>query len=264
VLRATRTLEIVILFDAWRCAPFSSFPMSLPKLTSLSTQTLSLLLERQRLQTLSPSPRSAGLTQAPQITKNLTQLRAGIIELEENEGRTDAVTLLRSQFERMRSMLGDGGHVESLDAEDGSESSGPSSSLTHVQHAVASIGKSAKEFASSTAYTPYTDDPEEESDPNMMLQTQRQLMDEQDEHLDRLSHSINRQHHISLQMNDELDVHAGLLEELDTDLDNTDNRLRGARRRLDWFARAAKENSSAFMIAVLIVVLLILIIVFKT
>ena len=66
---------------------------------------------------------------------------------------------------------------------------------------------------------------------------------DQDEHLDRLSQSINRQHHISLQMNDELDVHAGLLEELDTDLDNTDNRLRGARRRLDWFAKAAKENS---------------------
>lgn len=47
-------------------------------------------------------------------------------------------------------------------------------------------------------------------------------------------------------MNDELDVHAGLLEELDTDLDNTDNRLRGARRRLDWFAKAAKENSQCY------------------
>ena len=48
-------------------------------------------------------------------------------------------------------------------------------------------------------------------------------------------------------MNDELDVHVGLLEELDTDLDNTDNRLRGARRRLDWFARAAKENSECYL-----------------
>ena len=102
----------------------SSCPMSLPKLTSLSTQTLSLLLERQRLQTLSPSPRSAGLTQAPQITKNLTQLRAGIIELEENEGRTEAVTLLRSQFERMRSMLGDGGHVERYVVSNSSSASG--------------------------------------------------------------------------------------------------------------------------------------------
>ena len=69
----------------------------------------------------------------------------------------------------------------SLDTEDGGESSGPSVSLGHGQLSITSFGggplKSAKEFASSAAYTPYTDDPEEPSDPNMMLQTQRQLMD---------------------------------------------------------------------------------------
>lgn len=118
-------LEIVVITVLTSgAARRSSCSMSLPKLTSLSTQTLSLLLERQRLQTLSPSPRSAGLTQAPQITKNLTQLRAGIIELEENEGRTEAVTLLRSQFERMRSMLGDGGHVERYVVSNSSSASG--------------------------------------------------------------------------------------------------------------------------------------------
>jgi len=251
--------------------------MSLPKLTSLSTQTLSLLLEQHRLTSFSsfnaPPRSSSSSTQMLQITKNLTQLRAGILELEANEGRTDAVVLLRSQFERMRTMLGDGDHVESLDAENGSKSSDPSSG--HGQLPVTSIAggpspdslllRSSKEFASSAVYVPYTDDPAEEpSDPNMMLQVQRQMMDEQDEHLDQLSQSINRQHHISLQMNDELDVHAGLLEQLDADLDNTDTRLRGARRRLDWFTKAARENSSAVMIAVLILVLLILIIVFKT
>lgn len=104
--------------------------MSLPKLTSLSTQSLSLLLERQRLQSFtssSPSgasPRYAGSAQAPQITKNLTQLRAGIIELEANEGRTEAVALLRSQFERMRNMLGDGGHVERYVVSNSSSASG--------------------------------------------------------------------------------------------------------------------------------------------
>ena len=100
-------------------------------------------------------------------------------------------------------MLGDGDHVEryvvssfssasgtlfdwlcSLDAEDGSKSS----SSGHGQLPVTSIAggpapdslllKSSKEFASSTVYVPYTDDPAEEpSDPNMMLQVQRQLMD---------------------------------------------------------------------------------------
>lgn len=67
---------------------------------------------------------------------------------------------------------------------------------------------------------------------------------EQDQHLDRLSHSINRQHHISLQIGDELDVHTGLLEELDTDLDLTESRLSSARRGLDRVAKGAKENGS--------------------
>ena len=56
---------------------------SLARLTSLSTQTLSLLLERQRLQNL---PSNSTSLHAPQIVKNLQQLRAGILELEEKEG----------------------------------------------------------------------------------------------------------------------------------------------------------------------------------
>lgn len=68
-------------------------------------------------------------------------------------------------------------------------------------------------------------------------------LSEQDSHLDQLSQSINRQHHISLQINDELDVHSGLLEELDTDIDRTHSRLGNARRRLDRVATGAKENS---------------------
>ena len=84
--------------------------MSLAKLTSVSTQTLSLLLERQRLHAL-PTAVSTD-THLQQIVKNLAQLRAGVVELEANEGRTEATALLRSQFERMRSMLGDEGNVE--------------------------------------------------------------------------------------------------------------------------------------------------------
>ena len=88
---------------------------SLAKLTSQSTQTLSLLLERQRLQTLSSAP--ANSLHLPQIARNLKQLRAGIIALEEKEGANEAVRLLKSQYERMRSMLGSDGDaagVESL------------------------------------------------------------------------------------------------------------------------------------------------------
>ena len=69
---------------------------------------------------------------------------------------------------------------------------------------------------------------------------------EQDGHLDQLSHSISRQRDISFQINDELGVHAGLLEELDTELDQTDGRLSGARRRLERVARGTKENGQSF------------------
>lgn len=134
-------------------------------------------------------------------------------------------------------------------------------------------------------YAPYTDDPEAGYSNEDMLLQQRQIMDDQDVHLDNLSRSITRQRDISLQINDELDVHTGLLEGLDHDLDRTDSRLTGARRRLDRVAKGAKENGtcplhsgclkqwltwkcprpgSSVMIALLILVLLILIIVFKT
>ena len=92
--------------------------MSLPRLTALSTQTLSLLLERQRLQSLSPNAtglRSSSPLHLPQITRNLKQLRAGVLELEKKEGRTEASELLRAQYERMKGMLGVDGEEEGLE-----------------------------------------------------------------------------------------------------------------------------------------------------
>lgn len=93
------------------------------------------------------------------------------------------------------------------------------------------------------AYAPYTDDPEASYSSTEMLQMQREVMDDQDVQLDRLSRSISRQRDLSLQINDELDVHTGLLEGLDHDLDRSDSRLRGARRSLERVAAGAKANS---------------------
>lgn len=47
---------------------------------------------------------------------------------------------------------------------------------------------------------------------------------------------------MSLQINEELDVHSNLLEELDTQLDRTEGRLGRARKSLDKFARGVKSN----------------------
>jgi len=93
---------------------------------------------------------------------------------------------------------------------------------------------------------------------------QQQMMTEQDAHLDVLSQSINRQRDISIHIGSELEVHDGLLQDLDGHLDQTGGRLGSARRRLDQVARGTKNNASAVTIGSLIFVLLILIVLFKT
>jgi syntaxin 8 len=45
-----------------------------------------------------------------------------------------------------------------------------------------------------------------------------------------------------MQINDELEVHTGLLEEMDHDLDNTGIRLGRAHQRLGRVANSAKEH----------------------
>jgi len=225
--------------------------MSLAKLTAVSTKTLSLILERQRLQAL-PSYSSDGNSNGsslhyPQIKRNLNQLREGILALEGKEGSsTDATKLLQSQYERMRGMLWEEERAEipSLEIKQTSISqllSSESSAQIHITRQTA-----RDSLLSQPTFAPYTDDPElgpaEPPEPATLLQVQRLMMNEQDQRLDELSYSINRQHHISLQINDELDVHQGLLQGLESDLDNTDSRLRKARRKLDTFARGLKEN----------------------
>ncbi|KAG5351512.1 hypothetical protein C0989_006172 [Termitomyces sp. Mn162] len=260
--------------------PTSSNPnssSSLAKLTSISTLTLSLLLERQRAQTLpsfsSPSPSlnpnsnslvqnistpssissSSSSTPTPtpaaqakdslhftQITKNFVRLREGIHELERKDGKTEATRLLRTQYERMRGMLGDErGLVDSLqDEEQQQQVIAPQPTVPKPTPKVL--------VEPVSVYTPYTDeDPAsgvDNEDDNGILLQQRRMMDEQDQHLSRLSHSITRQHHISLQINDELDVHRGLLEELDTDLERTEGRLGRARRGLERVGRGVRGN----------------------
>ncbi|CDO75379.1 hypothetical protein BN946_scf184335.g5 [Trametes cinnabarina] len=239
---------------------------TLAKLTSLSTQTLSLLLERQRLQNMN----SMSL-HTPQIAKNLEQLRVGILEMESREGVSEASRLLRSQHQRMRGMLGPEADAAGIqrceEPQFPSEEQASGSSTPEPEPLVATpLNPPLVPTAVPTNadYAPYTDDPEAGYLSEDMLLEQRRIMEHQDVHLDDLSRSISRQRDISLQINDELDVHTGLLEGLDLDLDRTDSRLTHARRRLDRVARGAKENGSTLMIGLLILVLLILIIVFKT
>lgn len=71
---------------------------------------------------------------------------------------------------------------------------------------------------------------------------QQQHWDDQDQHLDALTASLNRQHEMSLQMNDELDLHHELLEGFDRDADNTGLRLGGASNQLEHLRNSLKDH----------------------
>lgn len=230
--------------------------MSLSHLTALSAQTLSQILELQRFSTLpgSPSPPSSLLGH---IARNMGALRTGILDMEADAKGREEARPMRDQWERMRNMVGTDMSIEALP---------PVRAPTPPQASPPRSPSPQRELIDDGIYRPYKDEPAEEdglTHDGMLLQ-QRQMMDEQDTHLDRLSHSIRNQRDISIQIGDELDVHTGLLESLDHELDSTQDRLGRARRRLDHVARGAKDNGSAVAIGVLILVLLILIVVFKT
>jgi len=145
--------------------------MSLAKLTALSTQTLSLLLERQRLQSLSPAVPTGDTNNPlhlPQISRNLAQLRSGILELESTGDHTEAIALLRNQHMRMREMVGSDAVVEPLPEPNVSQDDGPPSP-EKFQNTWPDVSKQV--------LTPYRDDPEAGTDPVILLREQQRLMD---------------------------------------------------------------------------------------
>jgi len=98
---------------------------------------------------------------------------------------------------------------------------------------------------------------------HQVMQLHQTIMDEQDESLDRLSESVRRQRELSIQIGDELDNQVELLDDIDDGVDRTQRRLNGAKKRLDFVARKAKDNGSLITIAVLIIILVLLIALLK-
>lgn len=228
------------------------------RLSAIGSKTLTLAMERQRLLSISPpsqsllSPaKSAGSSSSlGQITKNMTTLREGIVAIEGAQGLTKAAHTLREQYSSILSILG----------EEEAAAAGLQSLPPPPQRKVEALIPA--NVAPLEPESPFRDDPNQ-TNPDIFNQ-QTQIMRDQDTQLDTLSQSIGRQHHLSLQINDELGEQAGLLDGLDDDLDRTGNSLAKARRRLDRVSKGAKDNCSALTIGAAIFVLLLLIIIFKT
>ncbi|KAH8915168.1 hypothetical protein BT69DRAFT_1289184 [Atractiella rhizophila] len=266
-------------------------PISPARLSSLSTSTLTQLLELHRTRTLNlPSAPSL----IPTISRNLSSLRAGLDALEEEQRRLEmdpgvgeeevksseeVLIALEGQWERLKGLA----EKEGIEVVQGGRK-GKDTVLLIDDGMEDGLNMGSLHRSPTTAQAPSLPSKQEAridfSDPNELdmmdrdendlrqanqdvMMMQKQMLNDQDRSLDALSEAVSRQRDISLQISSELELHTGLLEETDFALDQTQSRMRKAQSRLDTVARKTKENAATCTIIGLIVVLLILIIVLK-
>ncbi|KAI3645522.1 hypothetical protein MP228_008450 [Amoeboaphelidium protococcarum] len=106
-------------------------------------------------------------------------------------------------------------------------------------------------------------DSEQINDAQQLNGVHLQIIEEQDSQLDSLYNVVVNQKHIGIEISDELDNQAELLDRLEGNVDGTQDRLAGARRRLDNIYRTSKEKGSLCLILTLIIVVIVLIVVIK-
>ena len=127
----------------------------------------------------------------------------------------------------------------------------------------------AHEEANRAALFPYRDEPDGAPDHTSLDNQQiheyhKNVLQEQDEQLDRLGDSIGRQRELSIQIGDELDEHVQMLDEVEVHMDRQLSKMGKARKSLGNVARKAKDNKQITVILVLIIVLVLLIIILKS
>ncbi|KFA78272.1 hypothetical protein S40288_02645 [Stachybotrys chartarum IBT 40288] len=247
------------------------------------------LLERQRAQTLNLEADDA---HDGHVARSLEQFRDGLAALrrEKEDGDEAAVSLLDDSLPSLQKQYDD------LTAQfhGFANPSNTSSTLTHPNstaltsdfaHATSVPAPSRKPSKtvrfSDTPPSPseqlfggYRDDPSADDTAgyadeaaeigNQQLhQYHSQILQQQDEQLDRLGESIGRQRELSMHIGDELDNHVAMLDEVDVAVDRHQSRLDRARKMLGKVARGAGENKQMTAIVVLIIILVLLIAVLK-
>ncbi|WPG98972.1 Hypothetical protein R9X50_00177400 [Acrodontium crateriforme] len=240
------------------------------------------LLERQRAIVLNLEPNK----QDPQITRSLDELQDGIEQLESdaNDDTTIADTeRLRKQYEELYTQF-HGKSAPSAEIRtpnnkslkgdfDAAQSRGDRSSRKNVRFRDdpgAPEQEDAVEAANRAALFDgdrYRDEPalpdHSELDNQQIHAYHSQVLQEQDEQLDVLGQSIGRQRILGIQMGDELDEQAEMLDDMERGVDRHTTTLDRARRRLGDVARKSKGNWSWITIGILICILVLLLIILK-
>ncbi|KAJ4269739.1 hypothetical protein NW762_001407 [Fusarium torreyae] len=246
------------------------------------------LLERQRAKNLNIE----GDSQDGHISRSFDQFRDGLASLREEEQRLtlegdstgasnllDSITSLQKQLDDLTTQF------------QGHPSSSATETLTHpnseeladdFEHATSTSPTSRKpktvrfsdtpSSPSAELFGPYRDDPSDSAgyqdeaqgmNNQQIHQYHAQILEQQDEQLDRLGESIGRQRELSMQIGDELDSHVAMLDEVEAVTDRHQSRLDRASRMLGKVARGAGENKQMTTIVVLIIILVLLIAILK-
>ncbi|KAF4464818.1 SNARE complex subunit (Syn8) [Fusarium albosuccineum] len=246
------------------------------------------LLERQRAKSLNLD----GDSQDGHISRSLDQFRDGLANLREEEQRlteagdapaasdlADSISNLQKQLDDLSTQFQ--GHPTSSTA---ATISHPNSEelADDFEHAASTSPSSRKpktvrfsdtpSSPSAELFGPYRDDPSDSAgyqDEASGMSNQQiheyhaQILEQQDEQLDRLGESIGRQRELSMQIGDELDSHVAMLDEVEDVTDRHQSRLDRASRVLGKVARGASENKQMTTIVVLIIILVLLIAILK-
>ena len=243
------------------------------------------LLERQRAQSLNLDPNPS---QDSNISRSLESLRESLEALESKQPDNDSLPEIRRQYNDLSKRFQ--GESSTTAEATLSQPNNPSLRSDFVQAQTrSSIDESQK---ATNKNVRFRDNPSQESldpaeeanrsalfqeryrdeqppDPTTDMSNQQvheyhqQVMQDQDDQLDRLGESIGRQRYLGMQISDELEGQIALLDEVDRGVDRHQSRLDGAKRRLNKVSEKAKANWGMTTIIVLIVILVLLIIVLK-
>ncbi|KAL9441701.1 hypothetical protein AB3S75_020240 [Citrus x aurantiifolia] len=90
---------------------------------------------------------------------------------------------------------------------------------------------------------------------------QRQIMREQDEGLEKLEETVVSTKHIALAVNEELDLHTRLIDDLDQHVDVTDSRLRRVQKNLAILNKRTKGGCTCMCMLLAVIGIVVLVVV---
>ncbi|KAL7820538.1 hypothetical protein V8C44DRAFT_316949 [Trichoderma aethiopicum] len=245
------------------------------------------LLEWQRAKALNPDDDSL----SGDISRSFDQLRNGIASLDQESARlqqagdqmgaqaiAESLPALHKQFDDLIAQYHSlaGTSANTTDAAAGEETDDLASSAHRAGRKPKTVRFSeTPRSPTQELFGRYHDDPNASSDSlgysdnaagmsnQQIYEYHNQIMQEQDEHLDRLGESIGRQRELSMQIGDELESHMAILDEVDHVTSRHQSRVDRAKKALGKVAKGASENKQMAIIFILIVILVLLIAILK-